>query len=80
MLWQAVVDVQLGDLHLEPLPVRWVLDPDGREVLRGHPGNGGHVVAGVQEQLVVLLEVEVSQPSQQDFVVLERKASICRKV
>jgi len=37
VLWQAVVDVQLGDLHLEPLPVRRVLDPDGREVLRGHP-------------------------------------------
>ena len=57
----------------------WLLDPDGCEVLGGHPRDGGHVVAGVQEQLVVLLEVEVSQPSQQDFVVLERKASICRK-
>ena len=69
VLWQAVVDVQLGDLHLEPLPVRWVLDPDGREVLRGHPGDGGHVIAGCPEEVEVLLVVEVSEPGGENLLV-----------
>ena len=69
MLWQAVVDVQLGDLHLEPLPVRWVLDPDGREVLRGHPGDGGHVIAGCPEEVEVLLVVEVGEPGGENLFV-----------
>ena len=69
VLWQAVVDVQLGDLHLEPLPVRRVLDPDGREVLRGHPGDGGHVVAGCSEEVEVLLVVEVGEPGGENLLV-----------
>ena len=69
VLWQAVVDVQLGDLHLEPLPVRWVLDPDGREVLRGHPRDGGHVIAGCPEEVEVLLVVEVGEPGGENLFV-----------
>jgi len=69
VLWQAVVDVQLGDLHLEPLPVRWVLDPDGSEVFRGHPGDGGHVVAGCSEQVEVLLVVEIGEPGGENLLV-----------
>ena len=69
MLGQAVVDVQLRDLHLEPLPVRRVLNPDGSQVFRGHPGDGGHVVARRSEEVEVLLIVEIRQPSGENFLV-----------
>ena len=69
MLGQAVVDVQLRDLHLEPLPVRRVLDPDGSQVFWGHPGDGGHVVARRSEEVKVLLIVEIRQPSSENFFV-----------
>lgn len=39
-----------------------VLNADGREVFRGHPGDRGHVIAGGREEAVVLLEAEVAQP------------------
>lgn len=73
VLWQAVVDVQLGDLHLEPLPVGRVLDPDGREVLRGHPGDGGHVIAGCPEEVEVLLVVEVGEPGGENLFVRDAR-------
>ena len=69
MLGQAVVDVQLRDLHLEPLPVRRVLDPDGSQIFRGHPGDGGHVVARRSEEVKVLLIVKIRQPSSENFFV-----------
>ena len=73
VLWQAVVDVQLGDLHLEPLPVSRVLDPDGCEVFRGHPGDGGHVIAGCPEEVEVLLVVEVGEPGSENLLVRDAR-------
>ena len=69
MLGQPVVDVQLRDLHLEPLPVRRVLDPDGSQVFRGHPGDGGHVVTGRPEEVEILLIVKICQPGSEHLLV-----------
>ena len=69
MLGQPVIDVQLGDLHLEPLPVRRILDPNGREVFWGHPGDGGHVVASGPKEVEILLIVKICQPSCENLLI-----------
>ena len=69
MLRQTVPDAQPRDLHSQPFSVARILDPDGSQVLRGHPGDGGHVVAGRSEEVEVLLIVEIRQPSGENFLV-----------
>ena len=69
MLGQPVVDVQLGDLHLQPLPVRRILDPNGCEVFRGHPRDGGHVVASRPKEVEILLIVKICQPSCENLLI-----------
>lgn len=69
MLGQPIVDVQLGDLHLQPLPVRRILDPNGSEVFWCHAGYGGHVVASGPKEMEILLIVKICQPSCKNLLV-----------
>ena len=82
MLWKAVPDAQSRDLHSQPFSVARILDPDGRQVLRGHPGqqqgnvveylspgDRSQVVAGSHEQPVVLVEADLSQPGGDEVIV-----------
>ncbi len=59
---QSVWNCQLRDLRLELLSVVGFLNADRCEILRSHLANGGHVVAGVDEQVVVVFKVQVGQP------------------
>lgn len=85
MGWGGDVELYLG-CHLEMIGwggswmgkglgmlkgVRW-----GKYVelyLRGHVGDGRHVVAGLYKQNTVLLKPEVSQPHPHHLMVLENK-------
>ena len=72
VLRQSVPDVQSTDLCSQSFSVARVLDPDGGQVLRGHPdhdesavgwhlpGDGRQVVASSQEQDVVLVKANLS--------------------
>ena len=53
-----------------------LLDADGGQIFRRHPGDGWHVVAGRQEEVVILLVVQVRQPSQEYLVVLKRRLKL----
>lgn len=61
--WQTVRHLQSPDLCSQLLPVVRLLDPYGRQVLRGHSGYCGEIVTSSGEQGEVLLKAEVRQPA-----------------
>lgn len=69
MLWQTVPDVQPRDLHSQPFSVARILDPDGSQVLRRHPGDRGQVIAGTHEKPVILVESDLPKPGRDEVIV-----------
>ena len=65
------MNLQFANLRLEFLSVCGFRDPDRGQVLGGHPRYCRHVITSVNEQLVILLKVQVSQPSTQNLVILK---------
>ena len=65
---------QFADLRLELLSMGGLGHPHGRQVLGGHARDCGHVVSGVNKQLVILFKVKICQPSSKHFVVLKVNA------
>ncbi len=56
---QPVRNSQLGDLRLELLSVVGFLNANRGEILRSHLADGGHVVASIDEQVVVVFKVQI---------------------
>ena len=81
---QPVTDPELADGGAQPPPVGRRLHPDGRQVFGCHPrgravlllpdaspGDGGQVVASLEEEVQVLLLPHSEQPSQEGGVIPE---------
>ena len=62
---KTIRNVELGDGLLELLPMARMLYSYGCQVLWGHPGDGGQVIASREEEGVVAGELQGGQPAEE---------------
>ena len=62
---KPIRNVELGDGLLELLPMARMLYSYGCQVLWGHPGDGGQVIASREEEGVVAGELQGVQPAEE---------------
>ena len=62
---KTIRNVELGDGLLKLLPMARMLYSYGCQVLWGHPGDGGQVIASREEEGVVAGELEGVQPAEE---------------
>lgn len=59
---QVVGHLQIVDVLLDALPMMWLFDTDGSQVLRCHSANGRHIITGSGKQIGILFEAKFAQP------------------